>query len=69
MGFIFSPPAAPSPQPAPPVPGLDDPDVQQRKRRLRLAALRRRGRRASILTGAQGALGDAPVQRKTLLGQ
>lgn len=62
-----SPPPAPPALPAPPAP--EDPGVleaaREERRRQRLAA----GRQSTILTSGLGAGGQAPVQRKTLLGQ
>ena len=40
--------------PAPPLPTRDDPELEEARRREREAESLRRGRRASIVTGAQG---------------
>lgn len=76
MGSIFSPSPPPPPPPPPPLPTRDDPEVREAERRERLAAARRRGRRATILTGGRGVEGEALVGRpapgpapRTLLGQ
>ena len=63
VGNIFAPKPAPLPPPPPPPPTPDDPAVVESKKKLRESELRRRGRRASILTGGQGALGEAEVAR------
>lgn len=48
--------------PAPPAPvKRDDPAISAAQKKQREADLRRRGRRASIVTGGQGVLGDAPL--------
>ncbi|KKL97159.1 hypothetical protein LCGC14_1837290 [marine sediment metagenome] len=59
-------PAAPAP--LPPVPTFDDPAIEARRRKLKSAEARRRGRRSTQLTGGQGVLGDAPVVRPQLTG-
>lgn len=78
MGSLFAPSPPPAPPPPPPLPEVSDPAVTEAQRRERLAAARRRGRRATILTGGQGAEGEALVGRtaasngapsRTLLGQ
>jgi len=56
------------PPPAQEPPEEDDPEVEEARRREREAMRRRRGRRATILTGAQGVEGPAPGTRRTLLG-
>jgi hypothetical protein len=68
MSAIFSPPKPVPLPPPPPPPSRDDPAVTEAARRARLAAAQARGRAATILTGARGLTGDAPVVRKTLLG-
>lgn len=65
---FLSPPKPPTPTPPPPLPTREDPAVAEAARRERLAAAQRRGRRATLITGGQGAEGEAPVERKTLLG-
>ena len=69
MSSLFSPPSPPSVPPPPPLPTLDDPELQRRREADRQALLRRRGLRASILTGGLGDTGPAPVERPSLLGQ
>ncbi len=67
MSFLF--PSPPKPPKLPPVPSRDDEAVAEARRRQRLAARLRKGRASTILTSGQGVLGEAPVVRKTLLGQ
>jgi hypothetical protein len=43
--------------------------VEEAKRKERLLQRQRKGRAATILTGQQGISGEAPVSRKTLLGE
>jgi hypothetical protein len=69
MSSLFSPPSPPSLPPPPPLPTPDDPEVKRRREAERLALLRRRGYRASILTGGLGDTRPAPVERPNLLGQ
>lgn len=68
MSAIFSPPKPTPLPPAPEPPRRDAPVVVETAERARLAALRARGRAATIMTGAGGLTGDAPAVRKTLLG-
>ena len=68
MGFIFSPPKPPPLPPLPPLPTLKDPEVEARRKRVRLAAVKRRGRVATILTSGEGDLSQAPVTRPELKG-
>jgi len=59
---------SPSPQKmAPPAPPDMGAVQDARRRQLRLASARR-GRESTILTGGQGATGEAPLARKSLLG-
>jgi type IV secretory pathway VirB10-like protein len=72
---------APSPPPPPPpLPTRDDPAVAEAKEKQRMSELRRKGRRASILTSGSGVedeLGTAarptaqagPARSSQLLGQ
>jgi len=63
-GALFSSPKTPDIPQLPPVP---EPGAGEDERRERLLAeKRRRGTRSTILTGALGVLGDAPVDRPTL---
>jgi hypothetical protein len=57
------------PPPLPPPPTLTDADVEDQRRLQREKERKRRGRSSTILTGPLGAAGQAPVQKKTLLGQ
>lgn len=67
---IFNPPSPPKPpapviqETAPPKP--TDPEVENRKRRERQAATRRRGRQQTILTSPLGDTGDSQVQKASL---
>ena len=58
-GFSPSKPRLP-PGPAPP-PQRDDPAVVAARKKLRASELRRKGRRATILTGGEGVLGTVPL--------
>jgi hypothetical protein len=58
----------PVPPPVPP-PTPSDAEVEEAKRKERLVQRKRKGRAATILTGQQGISGEAPVSRKTLLGE
>ena len=71
FGAIFSPPS-PSlpPKPAAP-PAIDDPAVEEARRKRRLVEARRRGRQATVLTGGAGDESPATVNRpgiRRLLG-
>lgn len=69
MSAIFSRPAPPTPlPPPPPVPSRADPAVEAARKRAQIAARNAKGRAATILTGGQGLSGDAPANKKTLLG-
>lgn len=63
IGNIFSPPKAAMPEPLPPPPKEDDPAIEENKKKVRQSELRRRGRKASILTSGQGTLGEATTAR------
>ncbi len=54
-----------APAPLPPPPKIDDPAVTEAKEKLRLSEKKRRGRRASILTGDQE---DGIIKRSSALG-
>ncbi|GEM_PF-4522525 len=66
MGSIFSPKSPPPPPPAPEVPTPEDPEIQQRKEDVRLAALKRRGRASTILTSGAGDPSAPNLSRPTL---
>ena len=51
----------PKVDPLPPPPERDDPAIEAAKEAERLAALRRKGRASTLLTGGAGLLGDASV--------
>ena len=57
------------PAPAQTAPTMEDPAVEEARRRAEEAELRARGRRATILTGGEGATDLAPTRRKRLLGE
>lgn len=63
-GALFSSPKTPSIPPPPPIPEPADGEDERRERLL--AEKRRRGTRATILTGGLGVLDAAPIQRRTL---
>ena len=70
MASLFSTPKPPPLPPPPPLPKITDPAVEEAKRKARLAAQKRRGRGGkTILTSGLGDVSEAPIQRKTLLGQ
>jgi len=56
-------PDTPKVQPLPPPPERDDPAIEAAREAERLASLRRKGRKASILTGGGGLAGDAGVNQ------
>ena len=62
MSFLFGAPKAPAlPPPPPPPPKLDDPAIAVARKKQRASDLRRKGRRATIITGGEGVLGSAPL--------
>ncbi|MFN0043572.1 MAG: hypothetical protein ACKVSF_10230 [Alphaproteobacteria bacterium] len=65
----FFAPSPPPPPPLPPLPSREDPAIEEARRRQLVAARRAKGRASTILTGGAGDPSDAPVQRKTLLGE
>jgi hypothetical protein len=67
MSFGGSSP--PKIEPFIPPPQMEDPAVEEAKRRERERLRKKRGRGSSVLTGPQGILAPAEVGRKTLLGQ
>ena len=58
---LFSPPRPRLPPPPPPPVTREDPAIAAAAKKQRQADLRRRGRKATIITGGQGVLGDAPL--------
>ncbi|NIA72281.1 hypothetical protein HBA54_27180 [Pelagibius litoralis] len=68
---MFSPPkpkASPAPAPAPP-PAADDPAIEEARRKERMAAAKRKGRAATILTSGLGdTTGDTSAQTTKLGG-
>lgn len=77
MGFLF--PSPPRPAPLPPLPATSpaalplptetDPAIAAELEAQRLALLRRRGRKATILTSPLGAADTSPIERPGLLGE
>lgn len=49
------------PPPPPPPPTRADPAIAESRKKLRASELRRKGRRATIITGGAGVLGEAPL--------
>ena len=75
MGSIFKPkmpamPAIPAPEPLPEPPALEDEERAEEVAEKRRKILRnRKGRRSTILTGADGLEDDdSTIKKKTLLG-
>ena len=68
MSAIFSSPKPPPLPPPPELPEPADPKVEEARKRAQIAARNAKGRAATILTGGRGLTGDAPVNKKTLLG-
>ena len=68
MGGLFSTPKPPPITPLPPVPTPEDPAVDQRRRDVRQALKRRRGRGSTILTSPLGDTTAPQSDRKRLLG-
>lgn len=66
--MVSSPKPAPPP-PAPPPPTLEDPGIEEARRKEVEAARKAKGRQSTVVTGGQGDQSEAPVQRKTLLGE
>ena len=58
FGGAKTPALPPAP---PPPPTRDDPAIAESRKKLRASELRRKGRRASIITGGAGVLGEAPL--------
>jgi len=58
----------PAVAPAPVLPTVTDPEVEEAKRKERELALRRKGRSTTLLTGPAGLTDDPTSQKKTLLG-
>ena len=70
MGGLFHKPKTPSVAPAPEVPeGPTEAEKQAALEREKKQQRMARGRRSTILTGGLGLTTEAPVARKTLLGQ
>jgi hypothetical protein len=70
MGGLFSSPSLPPPPAPPPPPAQEgDPAVEEARRKELIAARKRAGRTATLLTGGYGDESIAPVATKTLLGE
>lgn len=65
-GFSSSGPSLPARLPPPTT--RDDPAIADAKKKLRASELRRKGRRASIITGGAGVLGEAPLSQPQARG-
>lgn len=61
-----SPPPVPAP---PPLPERSDLEARERERREKERLARMKGRKSTILTGPEGVKGEAPVEKKSLLGE
>lgn len=66
MTTLFAPPKPPSLPPPPPLPTEDDPAVEEARKKRRLAEIKRKGRRATILTSGLGDGSEASVNRPRL---
>ncbi|GEM_PF-5783254 len=58
-----------NPVPPPRVPQVNDEEANRAAAEARARERKRRGTLASVLTSGQGVASNAPVQRKTLLGE
>jgi hypothetical protein len=65
MGSLFSKPKV---TPPPPMPDMNDADIQAAEQRTRRAAMARSGRDSTILTNGTGS-GGSTAYGNTLLGQ
>ncbi len=63
IGDLLSPPAPPRPAPPPKPPGREDSVGADAGKKQREAELRRRGRKATIITGGSGITTDAPLSQ------
>lgn len=70
MAALFSTPKMPAaPTAAPPAPTVTDPSVVAAQQEAAREQAQAAGRASTLLTSGQGASGQAPIVRKTLLGQ
>jgi hypothetical protein len=69
MSFFGGSSSPPAVTPAPPMPTSDTAEVAARRKAEAERIRKMRGRRSTILTGGQGAEGEAEVGRKSLLGE
>lgn len=69
MGGLFSSAKMPNVPAVPPAPAKTDAEIEEAARKERLAQRQRRGRASTILTGSGGVQDQAPVGKKTLLGE
>lgn len=66
---IFGSPAMPAaPPPPPPPPAVEDPAIEEARKKQLDVASKARGRAATLLTGGQGDTTEAPLGKATLLG-
>jgi hypothetical protein len=68
MGGLFSPSAPNPPPPPPPPPTVEDPAIEDARKKQLDVANKARGRAATLLTGGQGDTSEAPLGKATLLG-
>ena len=68
LGMLSAKSKVPS-LPAPPKqPSRDDPSIEAARKAQRLADLRRKGRKSTIITGGAGLTSDAPLSQPQALG-
>lgn len=66
MSGFFGAPKMPAQTPPP---TLEDPAIAQARAKEQQAALKAKGRAATVITGGEGDTSEAPIQRKRLLGE
>lgn len=66
MSFIFGG-GAPDPLPPPEPPKVDDPSIEEERRKTLIAASLRKGRSSTILTSGLGVPSEGRTSGKTLL--
>ena len=67
MSFIFGGGGPSAPPPLPPLPTRADPAIAARRQAVKAAEAKRKGRRATLLTGGQGVAASDSLNRPTLL--
>jgi hypothetical protein len=67
-GFGGAPAAPKLPPPPPPVPTIEDPAVTAAAEQARIAAEKRKGRAATLITGGQGDTSTPNIARPEALG-